>query len=78
MAVAHLVYETVVAAVRAGRLREPFSKDDFRAACAGLGNGTYNAFLWKHRQDNPGQTSELFALASPGRFKCLRPFRYGL
>ena len=73
-----IVYEAIVAAVKAGRLREPFSKGDFRTACPGLGNGTYNAFLWKHRQGNTGPTSELFVLVSPGRFKCLRPFRYGL
>jgi hypothetical protein len=75
---AHMVYETIVAAVKTGRLREPFSKAEFRTACPGLGNGTYNAFLWKHRQGNTGDTSELFDLVSSGRFRCLRPFRYGL
>lgn len=75
---AHMVYEAIVAAVKSGRLREPFSKEDFRGACPGLGGGTYNAFLWKHRQGNNGDTSELFSLVSPGRFQCLRPFRYGL
>jgi hypothetical protein len=74
----HMVYEAIVAAVNSGMLREPFSKDDFRAACSGLGGGTYEAFLWKHRQGNNGGNSELFSLVSPGQFRCLRPFRYGL
>ena len=74
---AHMVYESIVAAVKNGRLTEPFSKEQFRAACPSLGEGTYNAFLWKHRRGN-GSTSELFDLVSPGRFKCLHPFLYGL
>lgn len=74
---AHIVYGAIVTAVRNGRLSEPFSKEDFRAVCPGLGGGTYNAFLWKHRKGN-GNTSELFDLVSPGRFRCLRPFMYGL
>jgi hypothetical protein len=75
---AHKVYGAIVAAVNAGTLREPFSKADFRAACPGLGDGTYNAFLDKHSERNPGGTSELFRRTGPGRFTCLRPFRYGL
>jgi hypothetical protein len=75
---AHQVYGAIVSAVKTGLLREPFSKEDFRAACLGFGGGTYQAFLWKHREGNNGNASELFALVSPGRFNCLRPFRYGL
>lgn len=75
---AHEVYSVVVRAVKTGRLSEPFSKDDFRAACPGLGNGTYAAFLDKHSEGNPGHNSELFRREAPGLFSCLRPFRYGL
>jgi hypothetical protein len=75
---AHRVYEAIVKAVRSGALTEPFSKDDFLAACRGFGAGTYNAFLDKHSRGNPGGNSELFERASAGRFRCLRPFRYGL
>jgi hypothetical protein len=74
---AHRVYESIVQAVRAGSLKEPFSKKDFEAACPGFRPGTYNAFLWKHCRGN-GNTSELFELVSSGSFKCLRPFRYNL
>lgn len=74
----HRIYASIVAAVRAGKLREPFTNDDFRRACPGFGEGTYNAFLHKHRLGNPGGNSELFELVDSGRFKLLRPIRYEL
>ena len=64
-------------AVRNGALREAFSAEDFQLACPGFGDGTYQAFLWKHRKSNPGGNSELFAQVSPGRFRLIRPFLYG-
>jgi hypothetical protein len=75
---AHKVYSAIVVAIKSGRLVEPFSKEDFRIACPGFGHGTYNAFLDKHSEGNPGGKSELFKRESAGRFKCLRPFRYGM
>jgi hypothetical protein len=57
----HKVYSAIVEAVRAGKLAEPFSNNDFRAACPGLGNGTYAAFLDKHSEENPGHNSALHA-----------------
>ena len=74
----HKVYSAIVAAVKAGKLIEPFTNDDFRRACPGLGEGTYQAFLHKHRKGNPGGVSELFELTNPGKFRLLQPFRYGL
>ncbi len=74
----HKVYSAIIRAVKNGTLREPFTNDDFRRACAGLGDGTYNAFLHKHRKGNPGGNSELFDLIAPGKFRVLRPFRYDL
>ena len=74
----HAVYAAIVSAVRSGKLQEPFSQAGFRRACPGLGEGTYKAFLHKHRLRNPGGNSELFERVSPGRFKLLRPIRYGL
>jgi len=73
----HKVYKAIVRAVTLGRLKEPFTKQDFRATCPQFKEGTYNAFLWKHRKGN-GETSELFEVVTPGRFKVLRPFKYGL
>src|SRR5262249_17851371 len=73
---AHRVYEAIVTAVRTGRLIEPFSKDRFRSNCLGFGKGTYNAFLDKHSVGNPGNNSELFERVAPGKFRCVRPFKY--
>ncbi len=75
---AHEGYEAIVGAVKSGKLVEPFSKSEFRDACPGFGHGTYNAFLDKHSVGNPGGNSELFERETPGRFCCLRPFKYGL
>ena len=74
---AHKVYHAIVLAVKNGSLSEPFTQEDFRRACPGLGEGTYQAFLHKHRRGNPGGATELFVLDSPGHFRLLRPFRYG-
>lgn len=74
----HKVYGAIVKAVGAGELVEPFTTQDFRAACPGLGDGTYNAFLYKHSRGNPGSNSDLFEKTGPGKFRCLRPFKYGL
>lgn len=72
----HKVYQAIVLAVKEGRLKEPFSKEDFRRACPGFGEGTYKAFLYKHRSGNPWGASELFEEVSPGKFRLLRPFKY--
>lgn len=74
----HIVYTCIVNAVKSGRLREPFTKEDFRKTCTGFGKGTYNAFLWKHRVGNPNGETELFRKIAPGKFELVRPFKYGL
>ena len=74
----HMVYSAIVEAVKKEKLKEPFTQDDFRRACPGLGEGTYQAFLYKHRKGNPGGQSELFDHVEPGKFRLLHPYRYGL
>jgi hypothetical protein len=74
----HKVYKAIIEAIRLEHLREPFTSNAFREECPGFGQGTYNAFLYKHRVGNPGGNSELFELVSPGSFRCVRPFKYGL
>jgi len=74
----HSVYSAIVSAVKAGRLIEPFRSLEFRDACPGFGDGTYQAFLAKHSTGNPGGDPELFRRVARGKFECLRPFRYGL
>ena len=74
----HKVYAALVSAVKKGRLKEPFGEQEFRNSCPGLGAGTYHAFLHKHCKGNPGGATELLRRVSPGRFKLLRPLKYGL
>jgi len=74
----HIVYTAIVEAVINERLIEPFGNREFRRACPGLGEGTYNSFLYKHRVGNPAGKSELFERISPGQFKLVRPLKYGL
>jgi hypothetical protein len=74
----HKVYSAIVNAVNSGELKEPFNTNDFRLACPGFADGTYNVFLYKHRKGNPGGNSELFEIVSTNRFIMIRPFKYGL
>lgn len=72
------VYKAIVRSVRAGRLREPFSARDFRRACPGFSKGIYSAFLPKHAAGSRLADSVLFERVAPGKYTCIRPFRYGL
>jgi len=74
----HKVYKSIVEAIRSERLTEPFTTKDFKKKCPGFGQGTYNAFLHKHRIGNTSGNSELFELVSLGYFRCVRPFKYSL
>ncbi len=66
------IVEAIDAAIAQGRLREPFSNEDFRAECPGFGKGTYNAFLWKHRRGNPGGETEFFDSVGKNHFRRIR------
>lgn len=74
----HAVYAAIVKAVKTGKMKEPFGVNEFRSACPGFGEGTYNAFLYKHRKGNPGEASELFDMVDKGCFRLIKPFKYGL
>ncbi len=74
----HRGYSCIVKAVKSGTLKEPFTKKDFRKACPNFGEGTYNAFLWKHRVGNHDGKTELFRKIAPGKFELVRPLKYGL
>jgi hypothetical protein len=69
------VYKAIVEAVEEGRLKEPFSEDNFRNACPGFGDGTYYAYLYKHRSGNPSGNEEFFKLVSARTFKLIRPIK---
>jgi len=74
----HRTYAAIVKAIKEKRLREPFSARDFSHACSGFADRTYRTFLHKHSRGNPGGHSELFERTAPGKFKLLRPIKYGL
>jgi len=75
---AHMVYTSIVNAVKEGRIQEPFASQDLMVECPNLAKGTCRTFPRKHRIGNPGGNTELFEVVRPGRFKILRPFRYEL
>jgi len=58
----------IYAAVRAGRLAEPFNAAMVKRACPGWANGTYHTFLGKHAVGN-GNTTELFVRVGRGLYK---------
>jgi hypothetical protein len=60
----------IYAAVRSGRLREPFTPDMVRSACPGWSDHTYGVFLPKHAEGNPGSNAVLFVRVAPGQY-CL-------
>ncbi len=64
----------IYAAVRRGRLQEPFGPADVRHACPGWAYQTYAVFLPKHVLGN-GKTTELFERVAPGRYRTLSNLR---
>lgn len=74
----HKVYKTTVYAVKNGSMCEPFSYEDLRKRCTGFGEGTYKAFLYKHKKGNEGGNSELFLQVEPNKFVLIKPIKYGL
>lgn len=74
----HKLYGCIVRAFKSGNLNEPFRAGDLRKACPGFAEGTCGTFLPKHRVGNPGGDSELFERVSRGRYKLVRPYKYGI
>jgi predicted aspartyl protease len=61
--------EAIDAAIKSGRLVEPFSNGGFLAACPGFGGGTYNPFLWKHSCGNPSGLTGYVVPVGANRFR---------
>ena len=62
----------IYAAVRSGRLKEPFGSTDVKRACPGWAGRTYTNFLSKHAVENPSKNTELFEKVSLGEYRTLR------
>ena len=73
----HKVYSFIIKAIENGTLAEPFSIKDFKQNCPRLGDGTYKAFLYKHKVGNKGGNPELFTKIGRNKFVMVRPFLYG-
>jgi hypothetical protein len=58
----------IYAAVRSGRLREPFTAATVKQACPGWADRTYHVFLSKHAEGN-GTTTELFVRVARGAYR---------
>ena len=75
----HRVYDTIVARVKEGKLKEPFTTNELFAICGKeIKEGTCKTFPRKHRKGNPGGNTVLFEMVSKGKFKIIRPFKYGV
>ncbi len=74
----HCVYRSIVKAVDSGSLKEPFKAADMKAACPGFADRTYWRFLSKHSKGNPGDDTELFERVARGRYRLLKPIKYGI
>ena len=58
----------IYAAVRSGRLAQPFNSAMLKQACPGWADGTYHTFPGKHAAGN-GQTTELFIRVRRGFYR---------
>jgi hypothetical protein len=61
----------VYAAVRSGKLTQPFSAESVKLACPGRSNGTYRNFFNKYRVGNPRGMTELFVRRGSNRFEII-------
>lgn len=61
----------IYAAVRSGKLSQPFTAKSAKLGCPGWADGTYKVFFNKHRVGNPSGTTELFVRVAPGRFRII-------
>ena len=61
----------VYAAVRSGKLSQPFCAETVKRACPGYTEGTYRNFFNRHRGGNPGGTAELFVRRAVNRFEII-------
>jgi hypothetical protein len=59
----------IYAAVRAGKLAQPFGAAMIKRACPGYADQTYTDFPSKHRVGNPSGVTELFVRVSRGRYR---------
>lgn len=62
----------IYAAVKSGKLIQPFDAAMVKKACPGWANRTYHTFLGKHTVGN-GNTTELFVRVGRGLYRLKNP-----
>jgi hypothetical protein len=61
----------VYAAVRSGKLAQPFSIEAAKRACPGYAEGVYRNFFKRHCAGNPSGMAELFVRRAANRFEII-------
>jgi len=74
----HDTYKTIIKLVNSKKLKEPFYPKDIINVTRAKNLKTLRNFAIVHRKGNPTGTSELFTQHKDGRYKLIRPFKYGL
>jgi hypothetical protein len=74
----HETYKTIIKLINSKKLNEPFYPRDIIKATKVKNPRTFHTFPAKHRKRNPQGTSELFIQQKDGRYKLIRPYKYGL
>lgn len=75
----HQAYKVIIQLVKSRKLREPFSPLDIAHATRQRYNReTLRRFPSKHKKGNVGNDSELFVYLKSGKYRLIRPFKYGL
>ena len=74
---AHYVYGEIIKVIKKGKLKEPFTISELKKACPHLNKNTCDSFPSKHSVGNPGNNSELFERTTDGKYRLVRPIKYG-
>ena len=74
----HDTYKTIIKLVNSKKLKEPFYPKDIKNSTRAKNIETLRRLPALHRKGNLGGTSELFTQFKDGRYKLIRPFKYGL
>ena len=71
-------YEAIIKLVKSKKLKEPFFPADIAKATRAKNAGTLRRYPTRHRKGNPDGYSVLFTKLKDGRYKLVRPFKFGI
>ena len=70
-------YAKIVRAVKSKKLKEPFVPHDLVRACR-IGSEAASSYPSRHRRGNPQKKPAYFERTKGGKYRLVRPFKYGL